>query len=369
MIRPREPETQKLVRLYRTLVQLISTEFIANISLDYGQMSVNVQELSWRLDQLDYAAQKWARRNIVNLYEAIQRETIDRLEQFGLYEENDKKKEAFLLINQNTLDIILHDPEVGFLTALLFATSQIRRKMITIRDQVKALADQGRAIERSVSGIRGVTKENFAKITNALARELSSNKTSTDLIWQRKFSNLGGNNLMKNLATLPIVEVPSKEGVRRYRLDRYSEIVARTKTWQTVSLARRNTLMQHSQGLIQISSNPSKYGDACDLYIGRVFGLTKKACDEWGVPHVNHLPNGGCPFHPSCRHNELPYFPDAHSAERKKMHFTTPPEWGLKDSWGNVDKQYRQHIKKNSPGNPNYDFERERSGQKRSRKK
>jgi len=147
------------------------------------------------------------------------------------------------------------------------------------------------------------------------------------------------------MADMPYVKIPTKAsstGYRRLRLDRYAEMVTRTKTRQAVTIARRNTLHETGHQLIKVNDRASTSDDACNLYRGKVFGLTKEAADIYGVPSVLELPNGGVPFHPGCKHFEIPFLEAYASPAEKKTAMIPPPRWALNQPFGAVDKIYRK---------------------------
>jgi hypothetical protein len=144
------------------------------------------------------------------------------------------------------------------------------------------------------------------------------------------------------MADLPFVRIPTAVGGERLlRVDDYASLVARTKTRQAVTLARRAKLLQHDQNLIKITLNKPLQDDACWLYIGKVFALTTAASREFGVPHVNQLPSGGTPFHPNCTHNEIGFFIENAREKERQLGLQRPPEWALNRTWPQVEKEFR----------------------------
>jgi hypothetical protein len=135
---------------------------------------------------------------------------------------------------------------------------------------------------------------------------------------------------------------PTKKGPRSIRLDKYVEVVARTKINQATDIARRNTYLRNGQHLVMFAKHRSKWKDACDLFIGRIFALTESAAKENKVPHVNLLPSGGCPLHPNCTHSIQVWFPGLLSPEMDEAAFTWPPKWALGDTWQNVQAEFKR---------------------------
>jgi hypothetical protein len=81
---------------------------------------------------------------------------------------------------------------------------------------------------------------------------------------------------------------------RRWPLDRYTEMVARTTTREATTRAATNRLGEHGLDLVTISSHPHA-SDECDDYDGQTFSLSG---DDSRYDALDVYP----PFHPNCRH-------------------------------------------------------------------
>lgn len=81
---------------------------------------------------------------------------------------------------------------------------------------------------------------------------------------------------------------------RRWSLERYTEMVARTTTREATSRGAVNRLEEHGLDLVEISSHPHA-ADVCTPYDGETFS---RSGDHPTYPRLEELP----PFHPNCRH-------------------------------------------------------------------
>jgi len=204
------------------------------------------------------------------------------------------------------------------------------------------LRAQQSAFNETIAHVGILEGQNVNTVRDQLVREIASLKRSSELVWRGRTAGLGTRSIVSNVANLPYLKIPTSTGVRHLRIDYYAQTLARTKTKQAVGLARRHTLLQHGQELVRVSLNRPLQDDACWLYLGKVFALTKRAADTYGVPHVNELPSGGVPFHPNCTHSERAFILEFRSEEEKKLGFERPPAWALNRPWGAVQKEYRR---------------------------
>lgn len=85
---------------------------------------------------------------------------------------------------------------------------------------------------------------------------------------------------------------------RRWGLDTYAEVAARTATREAVTIGTANRCLELGQDLVTIS----QHANACEIcrpFEGRTFSLTG---ETEGYPKAERLP----PYHPRCRHVATP---------------------------------------------------------------
>lgn len=292
------------------------------------------------LNELDANTERWALRNIPQLYRAAQKETVGKLRRFGLLRRNVDATRATTIINREAIEALIGDPQRGFTTLLKNATTDIRNRIKSIRNQAKLLRHQQTLINETIARVGILEGKSINAVRDEIVRELRSLKGASELVWRPKLQG-GGNTILRNMSELPYIKFPTATGERHIRLDDYATLVARTKSRQAVTLAKRTKLLQHDQPLVRITTNKPLVDDACSMYIGRAFALTEEAKAEFGVPHVNELPSGGAPFHPNCTHNEIAFFPEVSSPDVVELALQPPPAWALNRTWGEVDKQYK----------------------------
>ncbi len=334
-----------LVRIYRDAVKSLSRDLVAGIDLELGGRARTfalIQRSLQILRELDKKTEVWALRHIPQIYRTAQKDTIRQLRRFGLLRRDVRASRASLVINRAAIEALVSAPDSGFLGLMGRATQEIKNRVKTIQTQAKVLRQQQRVINETIARVGILEGQNLNEVRDAVVDELVSLKNSSDLVWRPKLRSLGSGNILRNMADLPFVRIPTAVGGERHlRVDDYASLVARTKTRQAVTLARRAKLLQHEQTLVKITLNKPLQDDACWLYIGKVFALTTAASKEFGVPHVNQLPSGGTPFHPNCTHNEVGFFIENAPEEVVKLGLQRPPEWALNRTWPQVEKEFR----------------------------
>ena len=87
-------------------------------------------------------------------------------------------------------------------------------------------------------------------------------------------------------------------GGKRWKIDRYAEMLVRTHVIKANGAGTRNRLLENKLDLIEIS----KHAEACPIcqpYEGKIFSLSGNDKKHGKAPEL--------PIHPNCRHSYLPY--------------------------------------------------------------
>lgn len=112
-----------------------------------------------------------------------------------------------------------------------------------------------------------------------------------------------------------VVSVIGKGGRKFvFPLDYYAGMVAHSTKRQARSVAVLTRAQEADHDLVRVSSNPSKTGDWCDAYRGRVFSISGA---HPVYPSLASVPNGGPPFHPWCRHSLGIFVEDFHTPNQR----------------------------------------------------
>lgn len=366
-----ETEFKRLTQIYRKAVDKLAREFVGGVTVNEARISALVRDALKVVDDLDRFAARWSLKNIGSTYGRTKRSVADQVASRGLSKRAIGDAGRFAEINRQAIDSLILDPQVGFLSNLRAATDQIRSRLKVIRSQVRTLRAHKGTIDEAIARIGSVRGATVGEVKRSIVRELQASRAATNVVWRRRASGLGPGHVLANLANLPFVKIPTINGDRFMRLDKYADLVARTKVAQAKALAQRNALLEHGNAYVQISQNRSQDIDACDLYVGRVFALTDGAAEELDVPHVDQLPNGGTPFHPNCKHTEEPFFPAEVSRAVLRRVTTPPPDWALGRSWHDVQAEFEKRggEREAARQNPNLVKARKKAESKAKRRK
>lgn len=348
----RAREIQKLVRFYRQAVRDVAKRFVGGVDWEKPRSFSQIQQSLNVLDDLDEKTDRWAKRNISKLYRAASREAEKELKKAGVTLASASRAKSFGVVNRQAIEALLVDPEVGFLTGLKEGTDQIRARMKTIQNQAKLLTQQQKLFDATIARVGFLEGRGLNEIRDQLVDEMVSFKSNSELLFTKKAAKLPPGQIIKETADLPFVKIPDSRaaaGFRRLRVDKYAELLARTKTAQATNLARRNKALEHGIELVQISKNRPLQNDACFLYLGKVFALTPSAKAEFGVPLVSELPNGGAPFHPHCTHQELQFVVEFEDRRERELSMSPPPAWALNRTWTEVQREFERRGGKKSP--------------------
>lgn len=346
-----QDEIRWLVAAYLSAVKKLASGLVAGFSIEDGRVLALVRAGIRTLERLDVTAAAWAERNILGAYNRSRRATAARIVERGLSRREPGAVRKYAPIHRAAIAALVLDPDVGFLSLLRVATDGVRRRLRLIQSQARMLRLQDRVLDDAIARVGVLEAATLDRVKRELVRELTSARAGATQSLRPKLIKLGRDNVFANLADLPYVKFPTKLGQTSIRLDRYVSIVARAKATQAVTMGQRNALMEHGRDLIQISRNPPKEDDACNLFIGRVFALTQKAANDLNVPHVSQLPGGSAPFHQNCVHRELPFFPEVMRPGVIERAFSRPPDWALGKTWNEVSALYFK--KGGAEDNPN----------------
>lgn len=98
---------------------------------------------------------------------------------------------------------------------------------------------------------------------------------------------------------------------RRWPLDVYTEMVARTTTREAVTAGTANRLLEAGRELVTITAH-SGACQICQPFEGKTYALTTEAAERRGYPFLDQRP----PFHANCRHVLTPAAADFEDFEQ-----------------------------------------------------
>lgn len=202
-------------------------------------------------------------------------------------------------IHQEAVQVLVNDLQ----DTLLDATARAEKgyRAVVRRTQLQAVVDK--------------------KITTEIAKGVAAGKA------RREVSSALRERLIKELGDRPL-----RIGGRNYQIDKYAEMVARTKTAEAQTAGTVNRMIEAGEDLVMITSHGAK--DGCGFYEGKIFSISGT---HEKYPPLDSTPNGGPPFHPNCRHALVPFIEDLASGAEKRRGKGVPDE-ALGKSYAEVEK-------------------------------
>jgi len=281
--------------------------------------------------ELEGKLRSWADREIPAIYRREGRETGALLKRLGRARRVEKRS------HDRDLRTLIREPGFGLVPRLLHATGSTRDLLRRIDGQLKALRRSKDLLRATQARLAAVSPPNAESAVLTLAREITELTALSDRVFPQATLGLPADHVFSNLAALGTV----RSGGRNLRTESYAKLILRSVVSHTIAVSRRNRLLESNQALVQIKPQRGERPTLCHLYIGRVFALTQKAAESFDVPHVLELPSGGVPFHPGCRHEEIPWVPKSRGRGRRGV-YSRPPDWALNTSYESARIEFKK---------------------------
>lgn len=163
---------------------------------------------------------------------------------------------------------------------------------------IRAVFERADRIERA--GSLDVPSAIIGRRANDPYRNLTLEQVGQGIIagdTRRQVSAALAKSLVDNGVTDALTGFIDRSG-RRWQLQTYTRMAARTTTREAVTVATKNRLVEGGRDLVTISSH-SHPADECTPYDGQTFSLTGATP---GYPVLDEEP----PFHPNCAHVMTP---------------------------------------------------------------
>jgi hypothetical protein len=188
------------------------------------------------------------------------------------------------------------DEAVSQLKAI-YAPVQIKTGFNVIhREAIAALvSDTASAFGESIAGVKRNAKQFMSQATkDVLTQQLAKGQISGDALRSIK------KQLMGTLQEQGLNALVDKGG-NGWSLDRYTEMLIRTKTVEARNMGLKNRMVENGYDLVQVSSHGAD--DVCGDWEGKILSLTgeTKELDGEDVPTVDEAEGEGL-FHPNCKH-------------------------------------------------------------------
>jgi hypothetical protein len=161
--------------------------------------------------------------------------------------------------------------------------------------------------------------------------------------------------LVKNLIDNGIGGIKDKRG-RTISLSAYASLVARSTTSEAQNTAVINTVEEHGEGLVKMTSHNSPC-PICAAYEGRVYSIDGK---DKRFPHINNVPGfkaGYNNIHPNCRHRISGYVASFNDVDKDMKEsnraFTVP-----KDKEREIEAYHKEQKQKAQLRNDRKQYDR-----------
>ena len=152
------------------------------------------------------------------------------------------------------------------------------------------VSDTQEAFLETMTGINREAKVLLGKAVREQITQRIAGGTVTGKVLKEVKSNVVGVLQEKGLASLV------DKGGKAWELDRYAEMLIRTKAVEARNTGMANRMVENGYDLVQVTTHGAD--DVCGEWEGRVLSLTGKTP---GYPTVHDAEMDGL-FHPNCKH-------------------------------------------------------------------
>lgn len=254
-----------LVKMYTETANSIVKSLNGMTAGTLAQRKMVLAEITKQLDELGVDTGKWINANIPQQYKIGMQTALNQL-----------KALEFMPLETTALFTVVNKEAVKAM----------------IDDTSRSFADSLSTIGRSVKNIQSDMFQQEIKARLAEGTITGETRKSIQADIKQKIQDQG------------ITALKDKSG-REWSLDRYSEMLARTKLAEARNTGLANKMLENSNDLVQVSSNGSSC-NLCGPYEGQILSLTGQTD---GYDTVDAAEGDGL-FHPNCQHTMNAIEPD-----------------------------------------------------------
>ena len=285
-----DPRLDTLVALYATAARRLEVALGAMLVQEGPRRFIIFQSVISILEELQQNTDAWSAQFITQFLDEADLSAVATLEasgitvpQFGTSISEGAVRGIALSLTNNLQKA---NASVRVLAQRIFRATALEREFPTLAAAATREVGIGLAGAEATAAIRG-------RIANQLRQQFAGD----------------------------VVSVINRNGRRMtFPLDFYAGMVAQNTKAQAQSFATLERAAQANHDLVRVTPNPSKGGDWCDAYRGRVYSISG---GHDVFPPLAGLPNGGPPFHPWCKHGLGIYVPAFNSEEENRERAAT----------------------------------------------
>lgn len=253
----------QLVAVYKAAVKSLLDDFDQSSDFSRARRLAILANVRAEMAKLGDKTQKWLDDNIPAAYKEGMNEAVAGLNSLA-------KKE------------LLPDDAIKVKASFTLPNKQAVAAMVD--DGLKSFGDSMTLVGRNV---KSITTQSFQKEVRAkLAEGTITGETRKDIVAATK----------QQLKDRGLTALTDKGG-KNWTLDRYADMLARTKLTEARNAGVANKMLENDQDLVQVSINGSDH-QACADWEGKVVSVTGKNND---YPSLDEAEADGL-FHPNCRH-------------------------------------------------------------------
>lgn len=264
-----EQTIQRLVKLYRQSAKNMLADFDSVTDFSQAKRAALLRNIDAELKRLAKESGVWIDAEVKNAYKIGMEDAVHGLEILA-------EKE---LIAPN-------------ITRTMFTKPNKRAVEALIDDTSRAFADSLTMVGRSVRNITGTAFQR--EVRAGIAEGVVTGRTRIEI----------AQGIKNELKANGLTALKDKAG-RNWTLDRYADMLARTKLREARNTGLQNKMLENGQDLVQVSINGSDH-PACADYEGQILSLTGATP---GYDTVDEAESNGL-FHPNCMHTINPVEPD-----------------------------------------------------------
>lgn len=276
---PQDPDYGGLAEMYRRVMLELKERAEMMLVRDPGRLAAEAyraraleREVAQILQELDEDSAAWIAENIPKNYLNGMRRA-----QLGFSEIGVGAGEVTPLVHQEAIQILVNDLQDD----LLDVTERMQRgyRNLTRKTQLTALQDKA--------------------IADKVARGIAEGKARREV--------------SREIKRQLIDEYADKITIngKQYRIDKYAELVARTRTAEAQTGGTINRVLDAGEDLVMVSNHGCDC-DVCAPFEGKVFSISGTSTR---YPRLTVAP----PFHPNCKHGLAPFIERlASGAERRR---------------------------------------------------
>lgn len=307
-----DPRLNALVVLYATAAKRLETALSSMLVAEGPRKFLIFQRIIRILEDLQGRADAWSSRFIKEFLEDADLSALTALRAAGIsapqFGASISESAVAGIALSLTNDLSKAGDSVRFLAQRIFRVSALEREFPALALQAKREVGIGLAGSEATAAIRG-------RIGDLLREQFQDG----------------------------VVTIIASNGRRMsFPLDFYAGMVAQNTRRQAESFATLERARQGGHDLVRVTPNPSKGGDWCDAYRGRVYSISG-ASDIY--PPLAGLPNAGPPFHPWCKHSLGVYIPSLETDAANREAANTDPRFLMQPGEENPNKVIREWWK------------------------